>query len=196
MEAFQLWVNLPAKDKMIAPRYQDIRKDQIPEVLIRSKGEDGKEGEEQLRVRVIAGCCADKKAVIDTRTPILYLDMRFLQPQAEFTQPVPENYNGFVYIYRGSGLFGSKDTKGEKGQVLQFGPGDAFRIKCTKAPLQLLLIAGVPLNEPVARMGPFVMNTEKQIRQAFADYHSGRMGAIGGAEERYRVTREAASKSK
>lgn len=101
MEGFQLWVNLPAKDKMIPPRYQDTPPEKIPMV----ETDDGK-----VKVKVIAGESMGTKAYIDTRTPIMYLDIT-LSPGASFTQTVPQSYDGFVYVWRGSGKFGSDNTK-------------------------------------------------------------------------------------
>jgi hypothetical protein len=105
-----------------------------------------------------------------------------LQPGASIVQPVPKEYNAFAYVLDGSGLFGTEQERGEDGQMVIFAtdgedvaianPADATQ------PLNLLLIAGVPLNEPVVRYGPFVMNTEAEIIQAIDDYRNGRMGYI------------------
>jgi hypothetical protein len=98
------------------------------------------------------------------------------------TQPVPHNYNAFAYVVDGAGLFGAEGECGADGQMVMFASdGDEVRIENladAKTPLEVLLIAGAPLNEPIARYGPFVMNTEAEIRQAFEDYRRGRMGAI------------------
>ena len=172
MHGFQLWVNLPQRDKMITPRYQEIPSSQIP----KTKSADG-----LVSVRVIAGEAMGEKAVIETRTPMIYLHYR-LEPGGVATQRVPKNYNAFAYIVEGTGLFGSEGERGADGQMVIFAPdGDEVRMENpadAKAPLEVLLIAGVPLNEPIARYGPFVMNTEAEIHQAFEDYRRGRMGAI------------------
>ena len=187
LEGFQLWVNLPAKDKMIPPRYQDTPTEDIP-VVTHDNG--------NVWVKVIAGESLGTSAVIETRTPILFLDIR-LQPGAVFTQPVPSNYNGFVYLWRGSGYLGNDRTKAEFGQVGILGEGDEIRLEASSGePLHVLLIGGVALNEPVARHGPFVMNTQEEIRQAFSDYQSGLLGKIEGAEERYAATRAAKERQK
>lgn len=172
LHGIQLWVNLPHQDKMISPRYQEIPAAQIPVVHT----EDG-----SVTVRVIAGAALGAKAVIETRTPIIYLHLT-LQPGATIVQPVPQEYNAFAYVLEGSGLFGPAQEQGDDGQMVIFAqdgadveianPADA------QQPLDLLLIAGIPLNEPVVRYGPFVMNTEAEIRQAFDDYRTGRMGRI------------------
>lgn len=180
LHGIQLWVNLPQRDKMIAPRYQEIPSAQIPV----TQTKDG-----LVTVRVIAGEALGAKAVIETRTPIIYLHFT-LQPGGSIVQPVPNEYNAFAYVLDGSGLFGAEQERGEHGQMVMFAPdGDdvaiAHALTCQFAnpanatqPLDLLLIAGVPLNEPVVRYGPFVMNTEAEIQQAIDDYRNGRMGHI------------------
>ena len=172
MHGFQLWVNLPQRDKMTKPRYQEIPSNKIPQAV----SPDG-----MVSVRVIAGEAMGEKAVIETRTPIIYLHYR-LEPGGVVTQQVPHDYNAFAYVIDGAGSFGAEGERGADGQMVRFAPdGDAVRIENpadTKAALEVLLIAGVPLNEPIARYGPFVMNTEAEIHQAFEDYRRGRMGAI------------------
>ena len=137
-------------------------------------------------VKVIAGESLGAKAVIDTRTPIMMLDIH-LQPGAKFSQPVPKNYNGFAYVWRGSGYLGAERTSMEMGQVavLDDGDGELVMEAAANEIVNILLIAGEPINEPVARYGPFVMNTMDEIQQAFQDYHSGKLGKIDGAKERY-----------
>jgi quercetin 2,3-dioxygenase len=172
MHAFQLWVNLPKRDKMTKPRYQEIPNSQIP----KATSNDG-----LVTVSVIAGESMGEKAVIETRTPIIYLHYR-IKPGGAVTQQVPGTYNGFAYVVEGGGLFGAERERAEDGQMVLFAPdGDEVSIENpadSKATLEVLLIAGVPLNEPVARYGPFVMNTQEEIRQAIEDYAHGRMGAI------------------
>jgi redox-sensitive bicupin YhaK (pirin superfamily) len=172
MHGFQLWVNLPQRDKMMNPRYQEIPNSQIP----KATSADG-----LVMVSVIAGEAMGEKAVIETRTPIIYLHYR-IEPGGAATQKVPGAYNAFAYIVEGQGLFGAEGERAGDGQMVLFTQdGDEVRIENpadAKATLELLLIAGVPLNEPVARYGPFVMNTETEIRQAIEDYQQGRMGAI------------------
>ena len=172
MHGFQLWVNLPQRDKMIRPRYQEIPSAKIP----KTTSADG-----LVSVSVIAGEAMGEKAVIETRTPIIYLHYR-LEPGGVATQQVPRDYNAFAYVVDGAGLFGAEGERGVDGQMVMFAPdGDEVRIENpadADATLDVLLIAGVPLNEPIARYGPFVMNTEEEIHQAFEDYNHGRMGAI------------------
>jgi redox-sensitive bicupin YhaK (pirin superfamily) len=172
MHGFQLWVNLPQRDKMMKPRYQEIPGSRIP----KATSADG-----LVSVSVIAGEAMGEKAVIETRTPIIYLHYR-IEPGGVATQQVPHDYNAFAYVVDGAGLFGTAGERGADGQMVMFAPdGDEVRIENpadAKATLEVLVIAGAPLNEPIARYGPFVMNTEAEIHQAFEDYQQGRMGAI------------------
>ncbi|HEV8431401.1 MAG TPA: pirin family protein [Pyrinomonadaceae bacterium] len=172
MHGFQLWVNLPKRDKMTKPRYQEIPGGQIPKVT----SADG-----LASVNVIAGEAMGHKAVIETRTPIMYLHYS-IKPGGVVTQPVPSNFSTFAYVIDGQGLFGAERERGEDGQMVLFAPdGDEVRIEnpadATKT-LDVLLIGGVPLNEPVSRYGPFVMNTKEEIFQAIQDYQNGKMGEI------------------
>ena len=166
MHGFQLWVNLPRRDKMMKPRYQELRAADIPTAT----SADGK-----TTVTVIAGESHGVHATIDTRTPILYLHVR-LAPGARFTQAVPAEYNAFAFLIRGEARFGDRLAR-ENDMVLFDRNGDEVSI-ATEEGAELLLIGGVPLNEPVARYGPFVMNTTGEIRQAMIDYQTGRFGEI------------------
>ena len=172
MHGFQLWVNLPSHDKMMKPRYQEIPGSQIP----KATSADG-----LATVSVIAGEAMGKSAVIETRTPIIYLHYR-IEPSGVIRQRVPAPYNAFAYIVEGNGLFGNDRDRAGDGQMVVFAQdGDDLRIENpsdSTETLDLLLIAGLPLREQVARYGPFVMNTEQEIYQAFEDYRAGRMGAI------------------
>ena len=166
MHGFQLWVNLPRRDKMMKPRYQELRAAEIPTAT----SADGK-----VKVTVIAGESLGTRASIDTRTPIMYLHVR-LAPGASFTQPSPANYNAFAFLISGEATFGDRNAR-ENDMVLFGSDGDAVTIT-SEGGAELLLIGGVPLNEPVARYGPFVMNTVGEIRQAMLDYQSGHFGEI------------------
>ena len=119
--------------------------------------------------------------MIETRTPILYLHYT-LQPGGRVVQPVPHDYHVFAYVVDGEGRFGAADQVVREGQMVTFQhDGDEVVIAVpdrASAPLNVLLIGGVPLNEPVARYGPFVMNTEAEIRQALSDFQSGRFAEI------------------
>jgi quercetin 2,3-dioxygenase len=172
LHGFQLWVNLPRQKKMMQPRYQEIPAARIPV----ARTEDG-----LVMVRVIAGESLGARAVVETVTPIMYLHFT-LRPGGQVVQSVPQGYNAFAYVVDGKGLFGADGERAARGQMVMFAAdGDEVMIANPAdagAPLEVLLIAGVPLNEPVARYGPFVMNTEAEIYQAVEDFRSGRMGAI------------------
>jgi len=166
LHGFQLWVNLPRRDKMMKPRYQELHAAEIPT----AKSEDGK-----VTVTVIAGESLGTRASIDTRTPIMVLHVR-LAAGARFTQIVPETYNAFAFVIGGEATFGDRLAR-ENDAVLFERDGDLVTIASENGG-ELLLIGGVPLNEPVARYGPFVMNTTGEIRQAMLDYQSGHFGEI------------------
>ena len=170
LHGFQLWVNLPAVEKMVPPRYQEFPAEGIPVAT----------SEAGVWVRVIAGEALGVHAVIDTHTPIMYLHF-VLQPGASVVQLVPPEYNAFAYIVDGDGRFGPEGRPAGDGDAVLFAPdGDGVSIaNVSDRELSLLLIAGVPIREQVARYGPFVMNTADEIRQAFVDYHEGTMGQIG-----------------
>ena len=171
MHGVQIWVNLPARAKMVAPRYQDIPSARIP----RAASADGK-----VQVRVIAGEALGRLAVIDTHTPIVYLHFT-IAPGGALTQPLPANHNALVYLVSGTAQIGPERKPVREGELalLDDGGGVLLAVAPDAAgPAELLLLAGAPLGEPVARYGPFVMNTETEIRQAIRDYQEGRMGQI------------------
>ncbi len=171
MHGFQVWVNLPARDKLMKPHYQEIPKTGVPEAL----SADGK-----VKVRVIAGAALGKSAVIETRTPIYFLHYT-LQPGGATAQAIPAGHNALVYLISGEARLGAEQKPVHEGQMAMLGDGDQITLTVSdeaNTPADLLLLAGVPLNEPVARYGPFVMNTREEIEQAFRDYQSGRMGRI------------------
>ncbi|WP_061249477.1 pirin family protein [Leptospira alstonii] len=174
MHGFQLWVNLPSSQKMSRPRYQDTPSERIPEI----ETSDGK-----TKIRVIAGEILGTKAVIETKIPILYYHL-YLVPGADITIPVPESYNVFAYPFSGNGVLHAEEgtTTVEEGDMVWFerGEGDVRFSLPENSPndWEFLLIGGQPVDEPVARYGPFVMNTQEEIHQAFLDFQSGKMGAI------------------
>ena len=167
MWGFQLWVNLPAKDKMTAPRYQDIQPDRIPE----AKPADG------VTVRVLAGRVGDVEGPVSgIAVEPVYLDVS-LEPNARFAAAVPSSHNAFAYVYEGAADIGAADSarriaRGELAVLDR--DGDDVLFSAGAAPARLILVAGKPLNEPVAKYGPFVMNTQEQIVQAIRDFQSGR----------------------
>ena len=161
MWGFQLWVNLPAKDKMTEPRYQDIAACDVPEV---NAGEG-------VTVKVLAGRFAETEGPVqDVATAPIYLDVR-VPAGGSVNVPLPETHNAFVYCFVGSvSIDGEPLARGEIG-LLGSGAGVAIDASEDAA---CLVIAGRPLDEPVARYGPFVMNTPDEIRQALADFQGGR----------------------
>jgi quercetin 2,3-dioxygenase len=165
---FQIWVNLPARLKMTQPRYQELGSEEIPSAA----SADG-----LARVKVIAGEALGAKARIDTLTPIVYQDWS-LAPGADVSVPIAIEQRALVYVFAGEARVGDAGTAVKDGQLAVLGAGDAVRLRAGSTPGRLLLLAGVPLGEPVARYGPFVMNSEHEILQAFDDYRSGRMGEI------------------
>ena len=170
---FQIWVNLPARLKMMQPRYQELSASRIPGAT----SDDG-----LARVRVIAGEALGVRAAIETQTPIVYQDWS-LEEGADVTLPLAASQRAFVYVFEGEvDLGGGHDGDGAKrvrsGQLAVLGEGDAVRLRGAAGGGRLLLLAGVPLHEPVARYGPFVMNTPDELETAFRDYQSGRMGEI------------------
>jgi redox-sensitive bicupin YhaK (pirin superfamily) len=162
MQGFQLWVNLPAKDKMTAPRYQDIEPGRIPEV--ESTG---------ARVRVIAGSYRGARGPVQAEaTEPLYLDVS-LKGDQKFEAPVPEGHNAFVYVYEGSIDIGGRAVV--RGELAVLRGGDTVAASAGDAGARFILVAGRPLEEPVARYGPFVMNRPEEIQQAIRDFTEGRL---------------------
>jgi quercetin 2,3-dioxygenase len=162
MWGFQLWVNLPAKDKMTAPRYQDIAPERIPEV-------DAGGG---VRVRVIAGRFGDVQGPVSAvATDPIYLDVA-LPAGARFDVPLPEGHNAFAFVFEGAATIAGEQVG--RGELAVLGRGEKVELEVGPGGARLVVIAGRPLNEPVAKYGPFVMNTADEIRQAVYDYQSGR----------------------
>jgi redox-sensitive bicupin YhaK (pirin superfamily) len=167
MWGFQLWVNLPARDKMREPRYQDIPPEKIPEASL----PDG------TRIRVVAGETQGVRgAVSGIATDPLYLDVA-LPPGSRFRQEVGEDKNAFVYVFEGEASVGvSADEAGRSlraGQLGVLGAGDSLEVRSGDSASRFLLLAARPLGEPIARYGPFVMNTRAEIHQAVQDLENG-----------------------
>ena len=162
MRGFQLWVNLPARDKMRAPRYQNIEPEDIPEVT----RPDG------TQVRVIAGAVDGVAgAVTEIAVAPVYLDVA-LPAGLTFRHGVPEGHTALVQVFHGSARVGSQPIA--RGELALLGDGDEAAVTAGPEGARFLLIAGQRLNEPVARYGPFVMNTKEEIMQAISDFQSGR----------------------
>jgi redox-sensitive bicupin YhaK (pirin superfamily) len=163
MEGFQLWLNLPARDKLSAPWYRDFAAAELPRF-------DTAEG---VAVTVIAGASHGVAgAVTREATAPLYLDLR-LPAGARFAQALPADHNAFIYVYRGELTLGGTRVPAQRMAILANG-ADSDGVLVEAGPdSRALLIAGRPLNEPIAQYGPFVMNTEQEIYQAVADYRAG-----------------------
>jgi redox-sensitive bicupin YhaK (pirin superfamily) len=163
MEGFQLWLNLPAKDKMTAPWYRDLQSAELPEWR-----------EAGVTVRVIAGTSHGVTgAVTREGTAALYLDVH-LDPGMTFEQPLPAEHNAFVYVYRGAVAIGSQAVPQQRMAILS-NQGDGVHLTAAAQGARALLIAGRPLKEPIAQYGPFVMNTQQEIFQAVEDFRAGRL---------------------
>jgi len=164
MHGFQIWVNLPSKRKMISPRYQDTPSERIPEVVLEDR---------KSKVRIIAGVFKGVEAVIETNTPILYLHA-LLEPGIELKHPVSIDDNIMAYLVSGKGEFGENEEAhaASEGQLVLFAhDGDSISLRSPDdSSLELLLLGGTPINEPMVRYGPFVMNTKEEISQAFRDF--------------------------
>ncbi len=167
MVGFQLWVNLPARLKMTKPRYQNITSDQIPEIL----HEDG------VKIRVIAGkvdgVSGPVKEIVADPT---YLDIS-IPPNKTFLQPIDRGHAAIAYIFEGAGLFESGDPNTKKPvtcpRMIVFDDGDFVSAYAADQGVRFLLVSGKPLNEPIARWGPFVMNTRAEIEQALEELKNG-----------------------
>jgi quercetin 2,3-dioxygenase len=170
----QLWVNLPRALKWSPPRYQDIR---AREVALLSSHDGG------ALVRVIAGEVAGHAGPGSTYTPMSLVHAT-LSPTARLSMPWSTDYNALVYVLAGHGTVGVEARPVQTGQLAVFGPGDALSIEAagvqeSRSPnLDVLILGGRPIGEPVAWMGPFVMNTREEVIQAFTDYQAGRLGTI------------------
>jgi len=173
LHGVQLWVNLPKSDKMMRPHYQEIPEGKIP---------SGQTGDGKVKVRVVAGESLGVRAIIETRTPIFYLDFT-LEPGGKIIQPVQPEFSAFAYVIQGPVVFGGQGAAVQRGNMISFERnGDEISIEAppeNRSSARVLLIGGRPIEEPIARYGPFVMNTAQEIREAFEDYQSGRMGSIG-----------------
>ncbi len=177
---FQLWVNLPAKDKFIAPRYQDLRGSAV-ELLTSPDG--------GALIRLIAGDVAGHRGPGDTHTPITMIHAT-LSPGARLRIPWRPDFNALAYVLNGRGSFGVERRPAAMGQLVVYGPGDVITMAAadsqeTRSPnFDVLILGGRPIREPVAWHGPFVMNTRSELVQAFEDYEAGRLGRIPPQPER------------
>ena len=170
MHGFQIWVNLPAKNKMMEPRYQDVPSSKIPTI----ESEDG-----LIWAKVIAGNCLGVEAVIDTVIPITYLHLR-IQPGGRLEQNFNSVDNVLVFVFSGNAFVTHRDGQQnvEDGKLAVFSKGEMlhfFNSPDTTDIADILVLAGQPINQEVARYGPFVMNTQQEILQAINDYQTGQL---------------------
>ena len=160
MHGFQIWVNLPAKDKMMQPRYQDIPSDNLPVV----ESVDGK-----IWAKVVAGEAMGAKAVIDTVIPIQFIHYR-MKEGSSLVHKISTDLNGMIYMFGGQAEVSGISV--EDGQLILLSEGDEVEIS-TGDGAEFLILAGPEINEPIARYGPFVMNTRQEIHQAVIDFQNG-----------------------
>ena len=161
MHGFQIWVNLPAKDKMMPPRYQDIPSSEIPEV----SSDDG-----TVWAKIIAGQALGVAAIIDTVIPITFIHLK-LKPGASYTHLCDKDHNIMLYTFGGSLSVEGRSL--QDGGLGLLSPGDSVSIQAQNDGAELLILGGPELGEPIARYGPFVMNTRQEIHQAIEDYNNG-----------------------
>jgi hypothetical protein len=163
MEGFQLWVNLPAKLKMTAPRYQEVLANNIP-AFTRADG---------IKIRVIAGRVDGVSgAVTEIYADPTYLDVT-MTAHASFAHPIPAGHTAFAYVFEGEARFGNEGKSIPHPRLVVFGDGDSINVTTSAQPARFLVVSGKPLHEPIARYGPFVMNTREEILQALRDLQDG-----------------------
>jgi len=164
MGGFQLWVNLPKTNKMMDPRYQEVKAGQIPEV----------EPVRGVRMRVVAGTVNGVRGPVqDVVVDPEYLDVR-LDPRSDFVYPVKPDHTVFAYLLEGRASFDEEAADLiEDGHLVIFDKGDSVRVKTRDAATRLLLVSGRPLHEPIAWWGPIVMNNRKEIEQAVEEFQNG-----------------------
>jgi redox-sensitive bicupin YhaK (pirin superfamily) len=163
---FQLWVNLPARDKMTAPRYQDIAPEKVPEVELAAR----------VRARVLAGEAGGARGPVEgIATQPSYLDVR-MEARGRVAHALPPGHAAFAYVYEGRAAFGPDGPEAREvaaGQLAVFGSGDRLTARSAGDGARYLLLAARPLREPIARYGPFVMNTREELLKAAQDYQRG-----------------------
>jgi quercetin 2,3-dioxygenase len=173
---FQLWVNLPRSDKLIVPRYQDLRSGEVALVSSRDGG---------TLLRVIAGDVAGHAGPGSTHTPMAMVHAT-VAPGAGLELAWRPDFNALVYVMSGDGFVGPSQSPIGAGHLAVLGPGDALRLSAAQkqqgppsssaAGLDVVILGGAPIREPIAWAGPFVMNTQAELAQAFEDYNAGRLG--------------------
>jgi len=160
---FQLWVNLPKRQKMIAPRYQNVNANEIAEI----KREGG------AKIRVIAGKVDGVVGPISgIAAEPTYLDV-VIAPHGSFSLPIPRGHSAFAYIFEGEGKFGPEKRSVTTPRLVVWDDGDSVEVRTEESAVRFLLVSGKPLNEPIARYGPFVMNSKAEIEQTLRELQAG-----------------------
>lgn len=169
----QLWVNLASKDKMAEPTYQELPKEKVTHVS----------PEPGVSIKVIAGTSNGTTSPVVTRTPTMFIDVK-MEKGKKMEQEIPANYAGFIYTIAGSAKFGSQEhiSAAHHTLVLSNNEGTYIPVEALSDDTHFVIIAGKPIKEPIVQHGPFVMNTQQEIYQAFADYQHGRNGFEGAPE--------------
>jgi quercetin 2,3-dioxygenase len=166
----QLWVNLPRKYKMVKPRYQNMHAKDMP-----VREENG------ALIRVYSGSSGDMVSNTLNYAPVTFVEI-ILEKGSSIVQDLPGSYNGYIYVLEGSGTFGENKVEAKKGQAMWLGSSDDSELSgiqfTANENLRLVLFAGEPIKEPVVAYGPFVMNTEDEIRQAYQDYREGKFETL------------------
>jgi quercetin 2,3-dioxygenase len=167
LHGFQLWINLPAKDKMKPPHYQEFAANEIPQIALANGG----------AIKVIAGEYRFNEQKVSgpvsgVATQPLYFDV-FIGPQEHLNIPLDEQHTVMIYVYEGVLTTGNSDKALKAGQLGQFIDGNELHVQTKDQPARFLLLAAMPLKEPVVQSGPFVMNSQEEIEQAFRDYRNG-----------------------
>lgn len=168
MHAIQMWINLPKDQKLIAPGYRDVPADRIPEIALG----------EGATARLVAGELDGHESPVQTVVPTRIIDLQ-LAPDARANVPIPDGWNAMAFVVTGSGRVGANHTALDRGHFALFGSdGESVPAEAGSEGMRALIVSGRPVNEPVARYGPFVMNEPEEIEQAIRDFQAGRMGAI------------------
>lgn len=160
---FQIWVNLPAKDKMMAPRYQDIAPEDVPVLKLQKGG----------CVRVIAGDCEGRSGPVQgVVTAPLMMDCQLTENET-FSTKIPAGHTAVAYVFSGGAVFGESADVMFAGHLVVFGDGESITVTGASDGGRLLLLAAAPIGEPVVRHGPFVMSSQAELMQAFQDFNNG-----------------------
>ena len=166
MQGLQIWVNLPQKDKKVKPWYQHIKRDDIP-VIKESNG---------VEIKVLVGKVKDTKSIVQTYSPVSIFDIQFTKPN-DFNLSIPSEQITMVYVIKGEVKFNNTHNLAKKGEMVYFDQSaDNIQFHSLSEQGSYLVLAGKPLNEPITRYGPFVANTEEEIKQVIIDYQTGKMG--------------------